>query len=695
MRRVVRLASERPFWLAAFRSSACESHLNGNEDAALAAFLGHLAVVQRSFGLTDRQVESILQRAIATRTPATSDGALSSDDDAFGDEDFEPTDPALTELPFEAAEVATERPPDFFASAATTGEEGREGSALSSDPFGADVPDLAAVLEEEPAAQSDPSSPAASATETAPPAAQETTGVIVPPPPASEPLSPEGFDLSSDIDGMLDDMLAPEDDPGANAGAAIAPPPPLTSPTPAPVPTQLFADAPSAESSISSSFGTGESPAPAFPQTDDFDDLLPAELTLPDAPPEPAEPSDQSVEALRSVPRFRNRTEIDVHLAGREDLQTLWTKDISKGGLFVTTSSPPSSGTHVTVDLKTPDGSLQLKAEVVHVLDAAAATAAGIDPGVGLQFIDLDAERRDALERYVDGIAGQLEDGSQEGAAEVEHADRVLLAKNFLRNVDGGDLYAAISAVPAADPPSVRQAINELQTAFGVDLEGLNESDRGRIERAGRVLERIQKVLLEPARRLDYDFRQDVVRAPERIEEARAAGEDLTLLRSVWERVWPDRVKEAQEFVAKAVEAIKGEGNFIEAVDQGAQAIALDPFNNELRVAHQSWTVVVSLPEAFAEESVDVDHWIAVAQSNQIDLKVLRGVWMHAQPENVQRAAEFAQKAMAAEGVQAFDQAVEQGETALRFDPFNQQLRTAIEKWRQKASDATSSESAG
>ena len=136
---------------------------------------------------------------------------------------------------------------------------------------------------------------------------------------------------------------------------------------------------------------------------------------------------------------------------------------------------------------------------------------------------------------------------------------------------------------------------------------------------------------------------------------------------------------------AQAVAAIKGNGDFASAVVLGQKALALDPFNIELLHALRSWEVVVSLTDAFAAETVDTNAWLKRAKEHHIDLAILRGVWQHAQPEKVHQASEHARRAMAAEGVSAFPTAVDEGHAALSLDPFNQELRHAIERWSAKA----------
>ncbi|MEM7677533.1 MAG: FHA domain-containing protein, partial [Myxococcota bacterium] len=88
----------------------------------------------------------------------------------------------------------------------------------------------------------------------------------------------------------------------------------------------------------------------------------------------------------RRYPRLVGQKLATVELSDREELRQLWINDISKGGVFIETSTPPSTGTRLEVRLLTPDGTLSLHGQVVHVVDAASARQFNMPAGVGLQF---------------------------------------------------------------------------------------------------------------------------------------------------------------------------------------------------------------------------------------------------------------------------------------------------------------------
>ncbi|MFO8056186.1 MAG: TIGR02266 family protein [bacterium] len=80
-----------------------------------------------------------------------------------------------------------------------------------------------------------------------------------------------------------------------------------------------------------------------------------------------------------------------------------YTKNISKGGLFIKTRNPLKPQTVIEINLKLPEREdpLNLVGEVVHVIDPETADAQGWDPGIGVQFVDFEEGAHQELEEYV------------------------------------------------------------------------------------------------------------------------------------------------------------------------------------------------------------------------------------------------------------------------------------------------------
>ena len=113
--------------------------------------------------------------------------------------------------------------------------------------------------------------------------------------------------------------------------------------------------------------------------------------------------ADTPVNERRAHPRFESQTRVEVSILDRHELQTLWATNISKGGLFVATESPPPLGSKVHVDLRMFGGALVLHARVVHRVTPEMARGTALDPGAGLEFTDLNRSTRAQIEAYIAG----------------------------------------------------------------------------------------------------------------------------------------------------------------------------------------------------------------------------------------------------------------------------------------------------
>lgn len=309
-----------------------------------------------------------------------------------------------------------------------------------------------------------------------------------------------------------------------------------------------------------------------------------------DAPPAP-EPR----RVTRNQPRFVNSTRVRVRARDRDDLRELWMRDISKGGLFVETRMPPPSGTTLEVELETPAGRVVLKGTVVHVLTEEMATTFGGDPGVGVQFSDLDPRTRDAIQAYVEGLAEELHGGSNDVARLSTDIGENLLqsARKFLRATERADFYAALDVTSTAGKERVHEAAQKLQDQWTEGLERMAPPQVARLKSALSVLSRVRRILTHDEGRLEYDFRHGHVRAKERIQVANSgSGPSLSVLRRTWNQVFPDRVDRAALLTRKAF-AARQRQDLAAAIDAGRAALDLNPFFEELRQTVEVWETTI------------------------------------------------------------------------------------------------------
>lgn len=81
----------------------------------------------------------------------------------------------------------------------------------------------------------------------------------------------------------------------------------------------------------------------------------------------------------------------------------LYASDVSLGGMFIVTDEAPEILSEVSIELKLPEGhEIALTGSVVHVVDAEQAARENRSPGIGVQFIALDALRKRQIQQLVE-----------------------------------------------------------------------------------------------------------------------------------------------------------------------------------------------------------------------------------------------------------------------------------------------------
>ena len=106
----------------------------------------------------------------------------------------------------------------------------------------------------------------------------------------------------------------------------------------------------------------------------------------------------------RAFPRHVAR--FAVRFASVNDFVLEYAANISAGGIFVHTATPPPLKTVVRVEMELPGSSEPVAARgmVVHHLSSAEALAKGVLPGMGVQFIDADDQFRERIDAAIDHI---------------------------------------------------------------------------------------------------------------------------------------------------------------------------------------------------------------------------------------------------------------------------------------------------
>jgi len=113
----------------------------------------------------------------------------------------------------------------------------------------------------------------------------------------------------------------------------------------------------------------------------------------------------------RSHPRHAARVKLKISFPDLNEFQHSYTKNISKGGMFLATPRPLGKGTRVVVQLLPPGAPkpFSIEGEIAHSVDTPTAIKKKCTPGMGIKFINMNAPLRAALVQYIkDLLAGKV-----------------------------------------------------------------------------------------------------------------------------------------------------------------------------------------------------------------------------------------------------------------------------------------------
>jgi len=105
----------------------------------------------------------------------------------------------------------------------------------------------------------------------------------------------------------------------------------------------------------------------------------------------------------------RYRLKLAVKPRSVDELVTLYTRDVSRGGMFLLTQKPLELGRQLAVDVFHP-----ITDEVFTLACVVRRSSEGPPPGIGVEFHELDAEGRKAFGEFVHSALPELDDDDLE-----------------------------------------------------------------------------------------------------------------------------------------------------------------------------------------------------------------------------------------------------------------------------------------
>lgn len=274
-----------------------------------------------------------------------------------------------------------------------------------------------------------------------------------------------------------------------------------------------------------------------------------------------------------------------VLLPDRQALFDMYLKDISRGGLFVETEQVFALRSRIEITLEVAKGgALALEGEVVHVVSKEQAAAWGCAAGIGVQFSNLDEDKRDRLESYLDGVRARLDQELGDAPFDTHIVDQVE------RGGRRGDLYAVLGIDLKADDIEIEVAAEMRNQALGTLLARTDVTPqlRSRIAGAKNAAERAAAMLRDPVKRAGYLFRSSNL-APEQLADLIARWPAVrTEVERQWEQAFPVNAEESRRLARLAHQAAEKK-DLDGAHKTAALALKKNPFLFELRDALRSW----------------------------------------------------------------------------------------------------------
>ena len=162
---------------------------------------------------------------------------------------------------------------------------------------------------------------------------------------------------------------------------------------------------------------------------------------------------------------LRIESEIEVHFKTFNQFYKEYTKNISKGGIFIKTENPLPPQTAIEIKLFLPDEPEPLEAvgEVVHIIEPELAREKGWDAGMGVQFVDFEETMQAKLERYINKRLKEnphlLQDRRKHPRAsirmKVRFPDLSTLLEKYAKDISQGGIF-----IPTNDPKPVGTVMN-------------------------------------------------------------------------------------------------------------------------------------------------------------------------------------------------------------------------------------------
>lgn len=173
--------------------------------------------------------------------------------------------------------------------------------------------------------------------------------------------------------------------------------------------------------------------------------------------------NDYRGEERRESARAQGALVVRMRFPRIEDFRYRYTRDISRGGVFIQTAKPKPSGSNVVLVLE-PAGQnpVSIQGEVVTSITPEEGAARQLQPGMGIRFLDLD----DAKRQVIEGILAAWEQANL-GAQAAPHTQTI---EQYVQGAGRVQPHASSQPVTHVDRPLPDQLATTMP--FGSNLLG-------------------------------------------------------------------------------------------------------------------------------------------------------------------------------------------------------------------------------
>ncbi len=277
--------------------------------------------------------------------------------------------------------------------------------------------------------------------------------------------------------------------------------------------------------------------------------------------------------------------QVRVRTLGGQELGTLLSRDLSRGGVFLCTEAPlPALFERLQISLMAPEKELSCLAEVVRHVTAEQAQAWGMSPGFGVQFVELSPAFKEDLARLVAGLPLSLPAAPPRSETDDPSAEPTLL--HYRKRING-DHYVMLAIPNDVEFSDIRargrEAMRELEA---LKAKRLSAAQLAQLDTAlGRIKQALE-VLGNPLARVEFDANRGNFQGVARCISAGITVTDLEGLRRRFLESHPaNESKALVDFTTGS--AFEANGPVGLALVEYEKALGQDPLN--LRYQQRYW----------------------------------------------------------------------------------------------------------